>query len=484
MTDKKIQANLVVLGGGPGGYPAAFLAADLGMDVVLVNPDKNPGGVCLYRGCIPSKALLHTASVIREARALGETGVTFGPPQIDLDKLRASTAKVVTALTSGLGQLGRARQITHIQGIGTLTGTHTLEVNTIDENGGETTEITFEKLIIATGSSPNQLPHAPRSERIWDSDKALALPEIPPKLLVVGGGYIGLELGTVYAALGSAVSVAEMTGSLLPGADPDLVRPLRKNLKGLFEEIMVDTKVTAFSEAPSGISVTLASALETPAFEPRTAQFDACLVAVGRRPNTADIGLETAGITVDERGYIPVDATMRTGTPHIFAIGDVAGPPMLAHTATHQGRTAVEVIAGKQATYQPRAWPAVVFTQPELAWCGLTERQAAEAEKDVRVLKFPHAASGRAKTMHWQDGLTKLIVDPDSGQVLGGGIVGPNAGELIGELVLTIEMGASVTDLALTIHPHPTMSETIMEAAELFSGHCTHFAGKPRAKRD
>ncbi len=477
----KISTSLVVLGGGPGGYPAAFLAADLGIDVTLVDPDKNPGGVCLYRGCIPSKALLHTAAVIREAREMHAVGVTFDSPQIDLEKVRASTTEVVSSLTAGLGQLGRARKVNHVRSVGRLTDAHTLTVETTENGGGETV-IEFEKIIIATGSAPNWLPHAPQSEKIWNSDAALQLPEIPERLLVVGGGYIGLELGLVYASLGSAVTVAEMTGSLLPGADPDLVRPLKKNLSKIFDNIMLNTKVTDFAERDQKIEVTLTSAQEKAAFEPHAATFDKCLIAVGRRPNSAAIGLETAGIDTDDRGFIPVNDAMRTTVDHIYAIGDVAGPPMLAHTATHQGRTAVEAIAGKNVVYGPRAFPAVVFTSPEVAWCGLTERQADAEGREVGVLKFPHAASGRAKTMHSQDGFTKLIVEPESGQLLGGGIVGPNAGELIGEIVFAIEMGATATDLSLTIHPHPTMSETIMEAAELFSGHCTHFTGKPRIK--
>lgn len=480
MNEHKIKTKLVVLGGGPGGYPAAFFAADLGMDVVLVDPDENPGGVCLNRGCIPSKALLHTAGVIREAKEASAFGVEFKAPKIDLDKVRAFAQQVVSSLTSGLGQLARARKVNHVRGMGKLKDAHTLLIDPVADGP---TEIEFDHLIVATGSSPNHLPHAPASEKIWDSDRALLLPEIPKKLLIVGGGYIGLELGSVYAALGSAVSVAEMTGSLLPGADADLARPLRKSLNGLFTEIMVDTKVTAFVENAKGIEVTLASALGTPAFPPRQEQFDACLIAVGRRPNSQGIGLESAGIVVDGRGFIQVDACMRTTCPNIFAIGDIAGPPMLAHTATHQGRTAVEVIAGKNVVYAPRAYPAVVFTHPEIAWCGITERQAAVEGLEVTVLKFPHAASGRAKTMGYQDGLTKLIADPQSGQILGAGIVGPNAGELIGEIVFAIEMGATVIDLSLTIHPHPTLSETIMEAAELFSGHCTHFVGGPRKKR-
>ncbi len=480
MTDQKIKAELVVLGGGPGGYPAAFLAADLGLDVVLVDPDENPGGVCLNRGCIPSKALLHAAAVIREAKEASAIGVEFKPPKIDVDKVRGFAQEVVSSLTSGLGQLGKARKVKHVRAMGRIKDAHTLLLEPV---GDGPSEIEFDHLIVATGSSPNKLPHAPESARIWDSDRALTLPEIPKKLLVVGGGYIGLELGTVYASLGSAVSVAEMTGSLLPGADADLARPLKKSLTGLFKDIMVDTKVTAFEENAKGIEVTLASALATPAFEPKKEQFDACLIAVGRRPNSVGIGLENAGVAVDGRGFVQVDECMRTICPSIFAIGDIAGPPMLAHTATSQGKTAVEVIAGKNVVYAPRAYPAVVFTHPEIAWCGLTERQAASEGKTVTVLKFPHAASGRAKTMHYQDGMTKILADPETGQVLGAGIVGPSAGELISEIVFAIEMGATVTDLSLTIHPHPTLSETIMEASELFSGHCTHFVGGPRKKR-
>ena len=471
MSNTHIKAELVILGGGPGGYSAAFLAADLGRDVVLIDPDDNPGGVCLYRGCIPSKALLHVAKTIRHAEALTSVGIAFDAPRVDLQRLRTSTREVVASLTGGLGQLVKAQKIMHLRARGRLRDERTVALD--DETEG-ISSVGFNTLILATGSSPNRLPHAPDLPRIWCSDDALALPEIPERLLVIGGGYIGLELGTVYAALGSRVSVIEMTSSLLPGVDPDLTRPLKKRLDSQFEEIRLETKAASFAEREDGLEITLAAAAEGGG-EPKRERFDRCLVAVGRRPNTADIGLEAAGVEVDARGFVKTDEQLRTTQESIFAIGDVTGPPMLAHTATHQGRAAVEIINGKNVVYAPRAFPAVVFTDPEIAWCGLTEQEARARALDVRILRFPHAASGRARTVGDTAGLTKLVADAGAGRILGAGIVGPNAGELIGEAVLAVEMGATAMDLALTIHPHPTMSETLMEAAETYDGHSTHY---------
>ena len=456
--------QLVVVGGGPGGYAAAFLAADLGLSVALVDPEVNPGGVCVYRGCIPSKALLHVAKLIEEARHAKAWGVEFGEPRVDLDKLRAFKDNVVKRLTSGTGQLVKHRTITYIQGTATIADPHTLHVA---RTGGGQETLTFEHAILATGSVP-ALPPALRLDdpRVMDSTAALDLPDIPKSLLVVGGGYIGLELGSVYATLGSAVTVVEMTDGLLPGADRDLVNVLAKRIGSLMKAVLLNTTVTALAPERGGIRVT---------FGGNDAQlFDRVLVAVGRRPNSRIPGLDSTRVKVNERGFIAVDEQMRTDEPSIFAIGDVVGEPMLAHKASHEGRTAVEVIAGENAAFEPRAIPAVVFTDPELAWCGLTEAQAQKDGRKVAVAKFPWAASGRAITLDRTDGLTKLVLDPDSERILGVGLVGPGAGELIAEGVLAIEMGANATDLKLSIHPHPTLTETMMESAEVFFGQATH----------
>lgn len=473
MNKAHIDTELVILGGGPGGYPAAFLAADLGMAVVLIDPNDNPGGVCLYRGCIPSKALLHAVKIIRQAAEAAKLGIDFDAPKLDLDRLRRATQEVVGSLTGGLGQLGKARRIRHLRARGRLESGNLIVLERETEG---ISSIGFESLILATGSSPNRLSLAPKSPRIWSSDDAVALPEIPERLLVVGGGYIGLELGTVYAALGSRVSVAEMTGTLLPGVDPELTKPLRRRLDSLFESVMLETTVLSIEEEADGLTIRLEPANRDG--EPRSARFDACLVAVGRRPNTHDIGLENAGVALDEKGFVKTDEQLRTTAPGIFAIGDIAGPPMLAHTATHQGRTAVEVIHQENVAYAPRAYPSVVFTEPEIAWCGVTEQEAKRQGMDVEILRFPHRASGRARTLGDISGLTKLIAARHTGRILGAGIVGPDAGELISEAVLAVELGATATDLSLTIHPHPTMSETLMEAAETYSGHCTHYLGR------
>jgi len=458
------STQVVVIGGGPGGYAAAFLAADLGLKTALVDPEVNPGGVCVYRGCIPSKALLHVANLLTESRHAEAWGVRFGEPSIDLDKLRAFKDAVVKRLTGGTGLLVKSRKVQYLQGRGELVDPHTLTVKLVA--GGEET-LRFEHAIIATGSVP-AVPASLRVDdpRVMDSTTALDLPDIPKSLLVVGGGYIGLELGSVYAALGSAVSVVEMTDGLLPGADRDLVDVLAKSIAKSMKNVWLKTSVTKMNAEASGIRVT---------FDGQPEQlFDRVLVAVGRRPNASVPGLDRTKVALDQRGFIVHDEQLRTAEPSIFAIGDVAGEPMLAHKASHEGRTAVEVIAGHKAAFEPRAIPAVVFTDPELAWAGLTEAQAQKAGRQVSVAKFPWAASGRALTLDRTDGLTKLIVDPSTERILGVGLVGPNAGELIAEGVLAIEMGANVTDLKLTIHPHPTLTETLMEAAEVFFGQATH----------
>ena len=475
------STQVVVLGAGPGGYAAAFYAADLGMQVVLVDEEKNPGGVCLYRGCIPSKALLHVAKVIDEARHAEAWGVTFAKPRIDLDTLRAFKQGVVDKLTGGVGQVAKMRKVTFLQGRGAFTGPRTL---TVTGATGDT-ELRFEHCVVATGSHPTRIPSLSlQSPRMLDSTSALELPDIPKSLLVIGGGYIGLELGSVYSALGSKVSVVEMTSGLLPGADRDLVSVLHKRLEKQFTSIKLGTRVVALAEDKKGVRVTFQSdsAAAPREGEPaESAVFDRVLVAVGRRPNSAVPGLDSTGVRVDAQGFIETDNQRRTAEASIFAIGDVAGEPMLAHKASHEARVAIDAIAGHKAVFEPQAIPAVVFTDPEIAWCGLTEAGAAEQGIDVEVSKFPWAAVGRAITIDRPEGLTKLVLEPGSGRLLGVGIAGAGAGELIAEGVLAIEMGATAEDMRLTIHPHPTLSETLMESAEVFFGQSTHVY-KPRRK--
>ncbi|MCS6804582.1 MAG: dihydrolipoyl dehydrogenase [Acidobacteriota bacterium] len=474
MSEQTHSTQVVVVGGGPGGYAAAFMAADLGLQVTLVDLEVNPGGVCLYRGCIPSKALLHAARVLTEAQEAAHWGIEFGKPSIDLDKLRAWKNSVVQKLTGGLGQLSKQRRVTFIQGRATFLDAHTLQVDT---NGAQQ-RLKFEHAIVATGSRPATIPNLSlESPRVMDSTVALDLPDIPKTMLVIGGGYIGLELGTVYAALGTEVSVVEMMPGLLPGADRDLVNPLAKRLQGIFKSIMLNTTVVEMKEEKKGIRVRFQGADVT---EPEQV-FDKVLVSVGRKPNSDGLGLERTNVQIDERGFIRVDGQRRTAEPSIYAIGDVVGEPMLAHKATHEGRVAAEAISGRRVLFEPMAIPAVVFTDPEIAWCGLTETQAKQEGRAVKVVRFPWAASGRALTLDRQEGVTKLIIDPDSELVLGVGITGPGAGELISEGALAIEMGALAADIGLTIHPHPTLSETIMEAADAFYGHSTHIY---RPKRD
>jgi dihydrolipoamide dehydrogenase len=467
MADKK--THLAVIGGGPGGYAAAFLAADLGLQVTLIDPAINPGGVCLYRGCIPSKALLHAARVIDEARAAKAWGLNFSGLKIQHARLREWKNEVVARLTGGLGQLVKQRKINYLQATAAFQDNRTLAVKTIDGGQGS---LAFEFAIIATGSDTARIPQFELdSDRLLDATAALDLKEIPKKLLVIGGGYIGLELGTVYAALGTKVTVVEMTPGLLPGADRDLVKVLQKRLAGRMAAILLQTTVTSLKVQKNGIKATL----EGPDVDQNTRIFDKVLLAVGRRPNSAGLGLANTTIEVDGRGFIKVDAQRRTAEKHIFAIGDVAGEPMLAHKASHEGRVAAEAIAGRQVAYEPAAIPAVVFTDPEIAWVGLTEKKAADRSIAHKVVRFPWAASGRAATLDRDDGLTKLVIDPHSERIIGMGIAGSGAGEMIAGGALAIEMGANVTDVGLTIHPHPTLTETIMEAADLFHGTATHF---------
>jgi dihydrolipoamide dehydrogenase len=465
MSDK---INIAVIGAGPGGYAAAFLAADLGMNVTLIDKENNPGGVCLYRGCIPSKALLHVAKLLDETEHAKNWGIEFQKPNIDLDKLRDWKNKVVEKLTSGVGSVAKFRKVNYVQGTATFKNSKTLLVV---RTNGDKEEMSFDKIVIATGSRITTIPSLNiGSKRLLNSTSALDLPAIPKSLLVIGGGYIGLELGSVYQALGSKVSVVEMLDGLLPGADRDLVSHLSKRLKEKFDSIMLNSKVTEMKEVKDGIQVKIQDN------EGKITEntYDYVLMSIGRRPDTSGLGLENTKVKVNERGWINVNNQMKTDDPDIYAIGDIVGEPMLAHKASHEGRVAVEVIAGHKSAFEPMAIPAVVFTDPEIAWAGLTENLAKEKKITYEVTKFPWAASGRAVTLDRNDGVTKILVDPASQRILGIGICGPGAGELIAEGVLAIEMGANLTDLKLTIHPHPTLSETLMEAAEVFFGQSTH----------
>src|SRR5712671_4711989 len=460
--------KIAVVGGGPGGYAAAFLAADLGMSVTLIDPELNPGGVCLYRGCIPSKALLHVAKLVEEAEQAKNWGVDFAQPKIDLSRLRSWKEGVVKKLTGGLGQLSKQRKVQYVQGMAAFENSTTLRVT---KNGGGEDSLTFDKIIIATGSRPAAVPTLKLdSPRMMDSTGALNLEDIPGSLLVVGGGYIGLELGSVYAALGTRVTVVEMLPGLLPGADRDLVLPVHKRLEKLLDGIFLNTTVASVKDEGDGIRVTFEGAN----VKEREKVFDRVLVSVGRKPNSEIPGLDKTQVKVGPKGFIQVNKQLQTDDSAIFAIGDVVGEPMLAHKASHEGRVAVEAIAGHKVAFEPNAIPAVVFTDPEVAWCGLTETQAEKEGREIKVAKFPWAASGRAITLDRPEGMTKLLVDPQTERVLGMGIVGAGAGELIAEGVLAIEMAALARDVALTIHPHPTLSETIMESAEVFFGTSTH----------
>jgi dihydrolipoamide dehydrogenase len=460
------KTDLVVLGAGPGGYAAAFYAADLGRKVMLVERDPRLGGVCLNRGCIPSKALLHASHTITAARESAHRGITFGAPQIEPEKLRAWKDSILTKLSGGLGQLAQKRGVQVVRGRGYFESSSLLRVET---DAGQQF-VSFDHAIVAVGSSP-ALPKAfdLGNPRIMTSTEALEIEEIPQRLLVVGGGYIGMELGTVYATLGSEVVVAEALDSILLGADADLVRPVAAWAKRNFKEVRLKAKVTRMSTAGKQINV----AME---FDGKTVEelFDRVLVAVGRKPNSTDLGLENTKATLDDKGFIAVNEKQQTSDPAIYAIGDIAGGVLLAHKASREGRVAVEIITGEATGASKAVIPAVVFTDPEVAWCGLTEAEAKAKQIPFEVARFPWAASGRALTFDRTDGLTKLIVAPETGRILGVGIVGHGAGELIGEGVVAVEMGATARDLAMCVHPHPTLSETLMEAAEAFYGHATH----------
>ena len=460
--------KIAVVGGGPGGYAAAFLAADLGMSATLIDPEVNPGGVCLYRGCIPSKALLHVAKLIEESHQAKDWGIEFGAPKIDLSRLRAFKENVVKKLTGGLGVLSKQRKVRYVQGRAAFENSTTLRITKAD---GSQETLAFDRIVIATGSRPSVVPALKLDTPcMMDSTGALSLEDIPGTLLVVGGGYIGLELGSVYAALGTRVTVVEMLPGLLPGADRDLVLPLHKRLEKMLDGILLNTTVASVKDEGNGIRATF----EGPDVKEREKVFDRVLVSVGRKPNSEIYGLEKTRVVVGPRGFIQVNKQLQTDDPSIYAIGDVVGEPMLAHKASHEGRVAIEAITGHKVAFEPNAIPAVVFTDPEIAWCGLTETQAQKENRGIKVAKFPWAASGRAITLDRPEGMTKLIFDPQTERVLGVGIVGVGAGELIAEGVLAIEMAALASDVALTIHPHPTLSETVMESAEVFFGTSTH----------
>jgi dihydrolipoamide dehydrogenase len=454
MGDLVREVDVAVVGGGPGGYSAAFRCAELGLDTIVVDAGRRLGGACLFEGCIPSKALLHVTAVIEDAQRVKEWGVDFGPPRIALDPLRKWKAeRVVGRLARGLAAVAKGKGVEVVGGRAVFEDSRSLRVE-----GEEPQKIRFKHAVLATGSQPAPLPGLDRAgERVMDSTAALEVPEVPERLLVIGGGYIGLELGQVYAALGSKVSLVEMTDGLLPGVDRDLVQPLARRCEKAFAALHLGATVRDLREARDGVAVRVGD---------RTLTFDRVLIAVGRRPVSAGLGLETTRARPDARGFLPVDERCRTADPAILAVGDVTGEPMLAHRAMRQGQAAAEVIAGRPAAFDSVAIPAVVFTDPEVAWCGLSEAAAARAGRPVKVAKFPWAASGRALTLGRSDGLTKLVVDPDTGRVLGAGIVGPGAGELIAEATLAVEAALTAEDLALTIHAHPTLSETLMEAAE------------------
>jgi dihydrolipoamide dehydrogenase len=461
----EIHAEVVVLGSGPGGYTAAFRAADLGKKTVLVERYPSLGGVCLNVGCIPSKALLHTAQIILEARHMAKNGVSFGEPNIDLGGLNGFKNRVVGKLTGGLAALAKQRKVQVVTGVGQFVSDQKMQVATAE---GEQT-ITFDNAIIAAGSLPVKLPFLPNDDpRVWDSTDALQLDNVPDRLLIVGGGIIGLEMASVYHALGSAVTVVELLDSLIPGCDADLVRPLNNTIKRRYKKIYLGTKVTAVEAREEGLKVSF----EGPK-APESETFDAVLVAVGRKPNGHAINAASAGVNVDAAGFIPVDVQQRTNVSNIFAIGDIVGQPMLAHKATHEGKVAAEVISGMKSQFDARTIPSVAYTDPEVAWMGLTEIEAKEQGVELEKGAFPWAASGRALGLDRSEGLTKLLFDKKTGRIVGAGMVGPNAGELVAETVLALEMGADMQDIGLSIHPHPTLSETVCFAAEMAEGTIT-----------
>ena len=482
VNESMLHAEVLVLGGGPGGYTAAFRAADLGKQVVLIERYPALGGVCLNVGCIPSKALLHLAQIVHEAEEFEHHGLSYGKPSFDLDKIRSWKESVSKGLSDGLARLVKQRKITLIQGAGKFTSANMVEVQT--ETGVKT--VSFDQAIIAAGSHPSKIPVFPNDDpRLWDSTDALELKEIPKKLLIVGGGIIGLEMATVYHALGSEISVVELMDQIIPGCDNDLVTPLYRRIKKQYKNIWLETKVTSIEADKKGLKVSfdrasslLASGIHTIPGDngksaPDSELFDAVLVAVGRRPNGKLVGAELAGVNVDDAGFIAVDKQQRSNVPHIFAIGDIAGNPMSAHKASHEGKVAAEVAAGHKAGFDALTIPAVAYTDPEIAWMGLTENQAKQQGVDYDRAVFPWAASGRSLSLGRKEGLTKILYEKETGRILGAGMVGPNAGELIAEAVLALEMGADAEDVGLTIHPHPSLSETFAFAAEMITGSIT-----------
>ena len=465
MSSKK-HIDIIVIGSGPGGYAAGFRAADLGRQVLIVDKDPTLGGVCLNRGCIPSKTLLHIAKVLEEAESLKNMGVGFSKPKIDIDGVRSWKSKIVTQLSSGISQMAKARKVQTVQGEATFLSNSEIQI----KSGSKKQVVTFDHCIIAAGSSSSTIPGIPTENKdVLTSRTALDLVRVPKNLLIIGGGYIGLEMGTVFNSLGSVVSVAEFLPNLLPGADADLVKPLARKLKKQFEEIYLSTKITSVKPSkPKGLTVTMEKDGKT-----STKKFDQVLVAVGRKPNTKNIGLENTTIIINDQGFITVDKCQKTNVDNIYAIGDIAGDPMLAHKATHEGKIAAEVICGLPAEFDTKAIPAVIFTDPEIAWVGITETEAKEKSIPYQKGEFPWAASGKSLAMGRNEGRTKIIFDPDTKRTIGVGIVGPNAGDLISEGALAIEMGADAEDISLTIHPHPTLGETFANAAEVFEGTVT-----------
>lgn len=461
------STDVAVIGAGPGGYAAAFEAAAQGLDVTLISDEERVGGVCLLRGCIPSKTLLHVTELMHVTQAADAMGVAYEPPKVDPDALRDWKDRIIIKLTDGLAELCKQRGVRLVQARARFAGEQQLQLE-----GAERESLRYEHAIIATGTRPTALPEVDfsSSERIMDSTGALALEEIPKTLLVVGGGYVGLEMGMVYQALGSRVTLVEMADRLMANADTDLVKPLAAKIEKLFDSVLLNTQVSGLKETRKQVKVTLEGDNGK-----QDKNFERVLIAVGRQPNTENLGLDETGVTCDDKGFIEVDERRRTGDEHIYAIGDVAGGMLLAHEAMHEGKVAAKAIAGQPAAFDARAVPAVVFTTPQLAWCGLTEQQAERDGIDIKTLRFPWQASGRALSMGAEDGMTKLIVEPDSGRILGMGVVGPQAESLIAEGALAVEMGAVAEDLALTVHPHPTLSETIGECAELFLGKATHY---------
>jgi len=465
---KNNKHELVIIGAGPGGYRAAFMAADLGLEVTLIDPEINPGGVCLYRGCIPTKALLHLSKIKTDAEEASDMGIKFTSAEVDVDKIRNWKDKVVKKLTGGLGQLVKAHKITYMKGMAKFLDSKTLEVDLADEGKKK---ISFENVIIATGASPIQLPNIKTDDpRIMNSAASLDLKDIPGKMLVVGGGYIGLEMATIYRALNTEVSIVEMTGDFMPGMDKDLIATYKKANKAAFKDVFFETKVTGIGKKGDKLKVDF-EGKEGKTF---SKQYDKVLVSIGQKPNSKNLGLDNTSVETDDKGFVKVNSRQQTSEKGIFAIGDVAGPPLLAHKASYEGRVAAEVIAGKKAANDARSIPAVIYTEPEIATCGLSENEAKEKNIDYKVVKFPWSASGRSVAMNENSGFTKLLVHPENERILGAGIVGKNAGDMIPELALAIEMAATAEDVAMTIHPHPTLSETIMEAAEMFYGHPAH----------